>query len=262
MSATQSGRTSVELAPLVAVESRRAGRSRSRRTSWGPRASIARHPRATSLPIMLCLDVARTAVVAIDMHRGHLDPRGGHTYRSPPGRCGPVIKRAAASLRRPPRAPRADRPWSPSIATRPGSPPSVLESSPRRPGQGPAWDSRSIPSRRARHGDRSGCTTARPRGARQETLQRLSRHRSRIRAAPRLGVDTRDPGRDQHHHLRALRRVRGDQPRLRGVVAADAVDSMDGEDMHRFALRLIEAAIGWPLTNPRGILRALAPQGE
>jgi hypothetical protein len=24
---------------------------------------------------------------------------------------------------------------------------------------------------------------------------------------------------------------------------------MDGEEMHRFALRLMEAAIGWPLTN-------------
>ena len=44
---------------------------------------------------------------------------------------------------------------------------------------------------------------------------------------------------------------------FRVVVASDAVDSMDGEDMHRFALRLIAAAIGWPLTNEE-ILRALA----
>jgi nicotinamidase-related amidase len=48
---------------------------------------------------------------------------------------------------------------------------------------------------------------------------------------------------------------------FRVVVAADAVDSMDGEDMHRFALRLIAAANGWPLTNEE-LLRALAPQGE
>ena len=40
------------------------------------------------------------------------------------------------------------------------------------------------------------------------------------------------------------------------VVAADAVDSMDGEDMHRFALRLVSAALGWPLTNAE-ILAAL-----
>jgi hypothetical protein len=33
------------------------------------------------------------------------------------------------------------------------------------------------------------------------------------------------------------------------VVAADAVDSMDGEEMHGFALRLMGAALGWPLGN-------------
>jgi len=45
---------------------------------------------------------------------------------------------------------------------------------------------------------------------------------------------------------------------FRVVIAADAVDSMDGEEMHRFALTLMAAAIGWPLTNDE-ILRALAP---
>jgi len=44
---------------------------------------------------------------------------------------------------------------------------------------------------------------------------------------------------------------------FRVVIAADAVDSMDGEEMHRFALRLMAAAIGWPLTNHE-ILAALA----
>jgi len=33
---------------------------------------------------------------------------------------------------------------------------------------------------------------------------------------------------------------------------------MGGEEMHRFALKLIAAALGWPLTNDE-ILRALAP---
>src|SRR5262249_46154597 len=36
---------------------------------------------------------------------------------------------------------------------------------------------------------------------------------------------------------------------FRIVIASDAVDSMDGEEMHRFALQLMEASIGWPLTN-------------
>ena len=43
---------------------------------------------------------------------------------------------------------------------------------------------------------------------------------------------------------------------FRVVIAADAVDSMDGEEMHRFALRLMAAAIGWPLGN-EDILTAL-----
>jgi nicotinamidase-related amidase len=43
---------------------------------------------------------------------------------------------------------------------------------------------------------------------------------------------------------------------FRVVIASDAVDSMDGEEMHRFALRLMEASIGWPLTNQQ-ILKAL-----
>src|SRR2546426_12295562 len=43
---------------------------------------------------------------------------------------------------------------------------------------------------------------------------------------------------------------------LRVVVAADAVDSMDGEEMHGFALRLMAAAVGWPLGNQE-ILQAL-----
>jgi hypothetical protein len=42
------------------------------------------------------------------------------------------------------------------------------------------------------------------------------------------------------------------------VIAADAVDSMDGEEMHRFALRLMSATIGWPLGNA-DIIAALAP---
>jgi nicotinamidase-related amidase len=48
-----------------------------------------------SLPSMLRLDPGRTAVVAIDMHRGHLDPAVA-TLPLPAERCGPVVKRAAA----------------------------------------------------------------------------------------------------------------------------------------------------------------------
>ena len=43
------------------------------------------------------LDPARTAVVAIDMHRGHLDPSVA-TLPLAAERCGPLVKRAAALL--------------------------------------------------------------------------------------------------------------------------------------------------------------------
>ncbi|HEX6210338.1 MAG TPA: isochorismatase family protein, partial [Methylomirabilota bacterium] len=43
---------------------------------------------------------------------------------------------------------------------------------------------------------------------------------------------------------------------FRVVVAVDAVDSMDGEEMHGFALRLMGAAVGWPLGND-AIVKAL-----
>src|SRR2546423_14981747 len=44
---------------------------------------------------MTPLAPARTAVVAVDMHRGHLDPAVA-TLPLAAERCGPVIKRAAA----------------------------------------------------------------------------------------------------------------------------------------------------------------------
>src|SRR5882672_8771052 len=44
---------------------------------------------------MLALNPASTALVAVDMHRGHLDPSVA-TLPLPAERCGPLIKRAAA----------------------------------------------------------------------------------------------------------------------------------------------------------------------
>lgn len=44
---------------------------------------------------------------------------------------------------------------------------------------------------------------------------------------------------------------------FRVIIARDAVDSMDGPEMHEFALRLMAATCGWPLTNTE-IVRAFA----
>jgi nicotinamidase-related amidase len=42
------------------------------------------------------------------------------------------------------------------------------------------------------------------------------------------------------------------------VIAADCVDSMDGEEMHRFALRNMAATVGWVLTNQEIVTAATA----
>src|SRR5207253_2776777 len=126
---------------------------------------------------MIHLDPARTAVVAVDMHRGHLDPAVA-TLPLAAERCGPAIERAAALF--------AD-------------------------------------------------LRARRLGADTVSLAGINTTTCVLCAA--FEATNRD---------------------FRVVVAADAVDSMDGEDMHRFALKLIAAALGWPLTNDE-ILRALVP---
>jgi nicotinamidase-related amidase len=43
---------------------------------------------------------------------------------------------------------------------------------------------------------------------------------------------------------------------FRVVIASDAVDSMDGVEMHEFALKLMAATCGWPLSNEE-IVRAI-----
>jgi nicotinamidase-related amidase len=115
---------------------------------------------------MIRLDPARTATVAIDMHRGHLDPAVA-TLPLAAERCGPVIN---------------------------------------------ATDLEFVLRRRL--------------GADTVILAGINTTTCVLAAA--FEATNRD---------------------FRVVVAADAVDSMDGEEMHGFALELVGAALGWPLGN-------------
>ena len=45
---------------------------------------------------------------------------------------------------------------------------------------------------------------------------------------------------------------------FRVIIAEEAVDSMDGEEAHRFALRILAATAGWVMSN-EAILNALQP---
>lgn len=198
---------------------------------------------------MLRLDPRTTVAVAIDMHRGHLDPAVA-TLPLPAERCGPVIKGAAALLA--------------GLRER-GVPVVHVVTEYREPAEiaaNPFW--------KAAHDD--------PGKARRGIL----RHNLAGSPGTEIIAELHDPrdlvvrGKKRYSSFHAtdleflLRRLGADTVILAGintttcvlcaafeatnldfrvVIAADAVDSMDGEDMHRFALRLMEAALGWSLGN-------------
>jgi len=205
------------------------------------------------------LDAARTAAVAIDMHRGHLDPAVA-TLPLAAERCGPLIKRAASLF--------AD------LRAR-GVPVVHVVTEYRDAAEiaaNPFWKAIHDDPGKARQGILRHNLAG---SAGTEIIPELHDPRDLVvRAKKRYSVFTPT---DLEFVLR--RRLGADTVVLAGintttcvlcaafeatnrdfrvVVAADAVDSMDGEDMHRFALTLIEAALGWPLTNQE-ILGALGP---
>ena len=199
---------------------------------------------------MVSLDPARTALVAIDMHRGHLDPAVA-TLPLAAERCGPVIARAAQLFA----ALRARRMPIVHVVTEYRDAQEILAN--------PFW--------RAIHDE--------PTKARK----RMSGHNiigePTTQIIPGLfepgdwvvrGKKRYSPFRDTDLAFLLERRLQVDTLILAGinttscilcggfeatnrdyrvVIAADAVDSMDGEEMHRFALRLMAATVGWVLAN-------------
>jgi nicotinamidase-related amidase len=199
---------------------------------------------------MVSLDPARTALVAIDMHRGHLDPAVA-TLPLAAERCDLVIARAAQlfAVLRVRRIPIVH------VVTEYRDAQEILAN--------PFW--------RAIHDDPS------------KARKRMSRHNIIGEPTTEIIPDLIEPGdwmvRGKKRYspfretdLRFLldRRLQVDTLILAGinttscvlccgfeatnrdyrvVIAADAVDSMDGEEMHRFALRLMAATVGWVLTN-------------
>ena len=203
------------------------------------------------------ISLKTTACVAIDMHRGHLDPDVG-TLPLPAERCGPVITRASTLFRK-----LRDR-GVPivHVITEYRDPSEIMSN--------PFWNAIHSDAKKARR----GMTRHNLKGSRgTEIIPDVLDSRDFIvhnkkRYSPYLGTDL----------LFLLRsRLQVDTLILAGinttscvlccgfestnldfrvVIAADAVDSMDGEEMHRFALKLMAATIGWPMTNAE-ILDAL-----
>jgi len=208
---------------------------------------------------MMRLDPRSTALIAIDMHRGHLDPAVA-TLPLPAHRCRPVIERAAELFA--------------EVRSR-GVPIVHVVTEYRDAAEiasNPFW---------ARVHDE-------PAMARKGIL----RHNLAGSPGTEIIPELRDPrdlvvrGKRRYSAFQAtdlefvLRRTLGADTLIlagintstcvlcaafeatnrdfRVIVAADAVDSMDGEDMHRFALHLVAAALGWPLGNHE-IVKALSP---
>ena len=202
------------------------------------------------------LSAQRTAVLAIDMHRGHLDPAVA-TLPLAAERCGPVIARAAdlfGQLR--------------AI----GVPIVHVVTEYRDAGEiaaNPFW--------KAIHDD--------PAKARKGILRHNLAGSPGTEIIPALLADgdlvVRGKKRYSAFHatdLEFLLKSRGIHTVVLAginttscilcnafeatnrdfsvVIASDAVDSMDGEEMHRFALRLMGTTVGWPLTSPE-IVKAL-----
>ena len=208
---------------------------------------------------MTRLDPRATAAVAIDMHRGHLDPAVA-TLPLPAERCGPVVKRAAALFAEL----RARRVPVVHVVTEYRDPAEIAAN--------PFWKSIDDDPTKARKGilrhnlAGSPGTEIMPEllGPRDLVVRGKKRysafHATDLEFVLRrtLGADTLVVAGINTSTCVLCAAFEATNRDFRVVVAADAVDSMDGEDMHRFALKLIAAALGWLLTNDE-ILRALAP---
>ena len=212
---------------------------------------------------MIRIDPKTTAVVAIDMHRGHLDPAVA-TMPLPPETCRRVIGAArelfdalrAASIpivhmvtmyRDPGEA--AANPFWKAIADAPGMKRSSnlrhnLLGSPGTQVIPELLDPRDIVIDRKKRYD---CFY-------QTDLDFVLGHRLGARTVILAGVNTTScvqcTAFEAHTRDYSV------------IIAADCVDSMDGEEMHRFALRNMAATVGWVLNNDQILAAAGAAVGQ
>ncbi len=207
---------------------------------------------------MIRLDPAATAVVAIDMHRGHLDPSVA-TLPLPAARCAPVIKRAAALFA--------------EVRAR-GVPVVHVITEYRDPSEiaaNPFWTWVDDQPTKARKGILAHNLVGSPgteiipelldpgdlvvRGKKRYSAFHATDLEFVLRRP--LGADTLILAGINTSTCVLCAAFEATNRDFRVVVAADAVDSMDGEEMHQFSLRLVAQALGWPLGNEE-IIRALS----
>jgi nicotinamidase-related amidase len=202
------------------------------------------------------LDARTTVAVAVDMHRGHLDPAVA-TLPLPAERCGPVIARTAELLRE---------------LRAIGVPVVHVVSEYRDVGEiaaNPFWRAISDDPTKARGNNLRHNLAGSPGTeiipalwADGDLVVRGKKRYSAFFATEldfllrRLGAGTLVLAGINTTSCILCTGFEATNRDYQVVIAADAVDSMDGEEMHRFALRLLSATVGWVLSNDE-ILKAL-----
>lgn len=203
------------------------------------------------------LDPKRTAVVAIDMHRGHLDPTVD-TMPLPAERMPGVIARSAALFN----ALRERGVRIAHVVTEYRTPDEIASN--------PFWKAiHEDPAKARKNVLRHNLYGSKG----TEIIPELFRagdvvvhdkkrynpfHGTNLEFALRsgLGVDTLILAGINTSSCVLNCAFESTNRDFRVVIAEECVDSMDGEEMHRFALRLMAATCGWPLGND-AILAAL-----
>jgi nicotinamidase-related amidase len=202
------------------------------------------------------LDPRSTVAVAIDMHRGHLDPAVG-TLPLAAERCGPVIARAAGLFRE---------------LRAIGVPVVHVVTEYRNPGEiaaNPFWRAIHDDPTKARKGilrhnlaGSPGTEIILALRAEGDLVVRGKKRYSAFFATDldfllgRLAATTVILAGINTTSCILCTAFEATNRDLRVVIAAEAVDSMDGEEMHRFALRLLGGTVGWVWSNEE-IVKAL-----
>ena len=199
---------------------------------------------------MIQLNPKSTAVVAIDMHRGHLDPTVA-TLPLPAERCPVLIERAARLFH---------------DLRELGMPIVHVVSEFRDAAEtlsNPFWKAIHDDSSKARRGGSKHNLLG---GPGVEIIPDLYDKddfvvHSKKRYSPffatdlqflldrRLNVDTLILAGINTTSCVLCAAFEATNRDYRVVIASEACDSMDGEEMHNFALRLMSYTVGWPLTN-------------
>ncbi len=207
------------------------------------------------------LDPRRTALLAIDMHRGHLDPAVA-TLPLPAERCPGVIARARALFA----SLRAIGVPIVHVVTVYRDPQETLAN--------PFWNAIAEDTTKKRSGNKRHNVLGMPGTEIMPELVEASDYvvDTKKRYSPFLHTDL---------EFLLSRRLEADTVVLAGinttscvlcasfeatnrdyrvVIAADACDSMDGEEAHAFALKLMANVTGWVMTNDE-ILAAFGAAG-